>query len=366
MWASLKRGILVIQSENSQAGARFEKLANVDKLDFLKMVGAAVAVGVVFSAAAAAMTLLLARSSVANANANAFWQAADNMRNVLADDKASASHLAKSNDVPVVTMPETDLGDVHADAGIAQPAPGNLYISDGCGGEFLAATERDIQISIKDSLVEVQIMQTFVLPGTDGNPAQDARFHAVLPKHALYSSFRVVTRHHDLIGEYANHSELEYGDAAHISRTRQLKTRGLVRVYESPQPLASNALSSDPLIDLLEGESIVVTYRYQVPLDSFDGMKHFSVALADPVYPQDSQQDSYFFPGASNMTARTAATVWVKWIESMDGSANHSVAPRKLLDAPTDVSLEYKRGRITDATWRTTNALPGDQFKLIW
>ncbi len=361
MWTIFKKAILTKAAADTQKDG---------KLDFFKMICAAVAVGLGFSLAAAAATLLLARSTTANAN-NAVI--AESTSGRIADDETYAgSNLAMSGDLFDTTISQSGHGKVDLDTETHQPTPGNLFIADGCGGEFIAAIERDFQIVVKDGQVEIQIMQTFVLPGTDGNRTNatlDASFHAVLPKNALYSSFRVVTRNRDWIGQYtdhADHADLDYDQNDFLTDAGKLQKRGLLRVYESLQPLASNTLSTDPMLDLREGESIVVTYRYLMPIDSVNGLKQISIALSDPIYPQDPQQDSDFFLSASNGFGRTSTSVWVAWIGLSADPLRATFLPKILRTALANLSLEYQHDQITGASWQTADVQQGDQFILAW
>ncbi len=352
MWAKFKKPILTKTSASLQTEG---------KLDFFKMVCAAMAVGLAFSVAAAVVTLLLAQSATANANNTLFAESTSQPGT--ANDAGDRRHLAAVAVSADSVSSASALNNPNPVVRIHQPAPGNLLISDGCGGEFIAATERDFQIIVKDGVIDVQVMQTFVLPGTDANTFMDASFHAVLPKDALYSSFRVVTSNRDLIGEYNQHADLN--GTYHPEDAGKLQTRGVVRVYESSQPVASNTFSSDPLLDLVEGESIIVTYRYLMPIKSIDGVKQISIAVTDPIYPQDLQQDTHFLP-ATKIDGRITATVWVVWQGSSANSRGAAAFPKKLRSAPTNLLLEQQRGRITGAIWQTTDVQPGDQFTLAW
>ncbi len=232
-------------------------------VNFLTMFAVAIAVGVVFSTAAAALALMLARASTANVNTNAIEASSDNDW-----DSRDGLKILKTDIISPVKRAEfavaIDGGDAQFnESNSLQPAPGNLLVADGCVVVPLVATERDFRVTIKGNIAEVQVMQTFVIESNDREATENATFHAVLPKGALYSSFRVQTSQHDLIGQYSIDTIRDDDDT-----TGQLKLQGMIRVFESRQDQSLSTLSSDPLMDLRDGETVVVTYRYQMPIVS--------------------------------------------------------------------------------------------------
>ena len=315
--------------------------------DFLKMLAAAIVVGTAFSAVAATIIMIVA--SVSPATASAAESSGDSGWVARHELLTQPSDLAES----FVAHTDDDRVAGHdADLEAHLPAPGNLYFSGGCHGTILVAGERDVQITIKGNVAEVQIMQTFVVQPMDDSETDTAVFHAVLPQGASYSSFRVQSRGQDLLGQYAYHDNMDT-DQTHAAR--QLQAKGLVRVYESIQPTAINALTSDTLFDIAGGETIVVTYRYQMPVEFRDGNKHLSVALADPRHSDDDGH----LPLAAHPD--TAVSVWVMWADGQTFAQ-----PKTLLEAPRGLTLERRHGRIEGASWSAANVTSGDTFHLAW
>ncbi|NJR71696.1 MAG: hypothetical protein HC782_00440 [Gammaproteobacteria bacterium] len=155
--------------------------------DIVKMLSAAVAVGVMFSAIAAGIAMLLAHSSTAYAAdikappANSLWVAQHNL-------------WVLKNDIDVNTKASTInmTNDIDDDMNVA--SPGNIYLSDGCGSVPIVAIERDWQVSIHGDIADIQVMQTFVIPITDSaTPSieESGYFSVTLPREAIYTSFRL-------------------------------------------------------------------------------------------------------------------------------------------------------------------------------
>ncbi|MEI6738218.1 MAG: hypothetical protein WCL29_07050, partial [Pseudomonadota bacterium] len=161
--------------------------------NFLKMLAAAIAVGVVFSAAAATLALMLARTSTANASTNAIEASSDSDSDSGGGLKILSNDVISSDRQPEFAVAAGDDDSKFNESNSLQPAPGNLFVTDGWGSVQLVSTELDFQVTIKGDIAEVQVMQTFVIESNDGNATEHATFHAVLPRGAQYSSFRVQT-----------------------------------------------------------------------------------------------------------------------------------------------------------------------------
>ncbi|MEI6738522.1 MAG: hypothetical protein WCL29_08605, partial [Pseudomonadota bacterium] len=173
---------------------------------------------------------------------------------------------------------------------------------------------------------------------------------------------------HDLIGQYANDTNWDTNNPAEV---RQLRSQGMVRVFESRQAPSANMLSSDTLMDLHHDETVVVSYRYQIPIEQKDGKEGFSVALADPIYNDD--EADYAQPGTIIAAAKTAVSVWVVWVNpaantgaSASVGINTTTAPKKILAAPPGVMFEHRGGHVEGASWASPIVQAGDKFQLSW
>jgi len=146
-------------------------------------------------------------------------------------------------------------------------------MEDGCGSTSIVATERDWRITIKDDVADIQVMQTFVIPTTGAGETtieEGGYFGAVLPLGAIYTSFRIQRQSHELLGNYAGHTNWSNWDDDDHGEVARLKARGWVRMYENNHASGVTHLSSDSLHGLKQGETEVVTYRYRVAVDNID------------------------------------------------------------------------------------------------
>jgi hypothetical protein len=317
------------------------KFANVDfntlTHDFVKMFAAAIMVGLSFSVIAAAVSLMLAHTSTAYASQpSALWVSQHGFW-VLKDD---------------VEFLADDVDGVDTDADALLPSPGHFHLGDGCGSTPIVATERDWQVSIKGDMADIQVMQTFLIHLTDGAGSsieESGYFGAVLPRDAIYTSFRVQTQSHDLLGKYAGGTNWDVEDASEIA---QLKSHGLVRVYENRQPTGVTHLSSDTIHGIKQGETVVVTYRYSVPVDSM-GYQESGIRLA----LHDDQ-----------LTDEARNSVWIDW-----ANAALLAQPRAVINAPRGLNIERSPNgkRIIAASYEnigsaTSMKKDNNQFQLRW
>lgn len=359
--------------------------------DFLKMFAAAILLGALFSVLAASVVLMLSASRDANAGA---WVDRDGLK-VLKQEvqTAQTTQTAQVSNAEQgafiqaafdVREPEARSDNVLPDF----PAtPGSLFLGEGCGSDLLTAIEREWYVTVEEKHVEVQVMQTFLLPlaqpGTDSDDVLNARFYAQLPKGATYSHFRVDTEGGVALGHKSDDANWDADDA---TTAMTLAKRGVIRIFAYQSHGAHgadgvNTLSSDIVAGVRAGETVIVTYRYRVPHHNVtrSGETLISVALNEP-----REDEETFVPGggvtsrngtndfthepeeASPTRPFTTGTVWVEW---------KAHAPNKITDMPhgsvierTPVTAKGAKpaSRITGLSW-TTSRLDGlDQFQLAW
>ncbi len=318
---------------------------NIIKHDFVKMLAAAIMVGLTFSVFAAAVSLILAHTSTAYAGQvtspppSALWVSQHGLWVLKHDDDLIASDI--------------DADDTDTDPQLS--SPGHIHLGDGCGSTPIVATERDWQVTIKGDLADIQVMQTFIIQTTDGaDPSieESGHFGAVLPRGAIYTSFRVQTNTHDLYGKYAGDTNWDAEDNNEIA---QLKSSGLVRVYEYRHPNGVTHLSSDTMHGLKQGETVVVTYRYSVPVENM-GRHEAAIRLA----LHDDQ-----------LTDEARNSVWINWANA--ATPRTSTQPKAVINAPRGLNIERTANgkRIVAASFENivlTKSAQKDnnQFQLRW
>ncbi len=318
--------------------------------DFVRMIIAAVAVGVVFSAGAATLTLLLSGPT----NATVGQDPANATQSIPAHKRAVFQHNAQ-NIKPALAAPSAEPGEMlDRFLPATQPAPSNLFVLDGCGGRLIYASERDIQITISCDRAEVQVMQTFVVESNDRHTPQTALFQASLPSGADFQSLRIQTDRTTLLGQFSNGAagiDTPDDDA----EARRLNSQGLVRYFQSSQPSAENTITTDLLTGLMSGESLVVVYRYQIPVKSVAGIAAISLALANTP-DLNPIADGI---GQRQQQTDTATSIWVIWTD----------APKKMVRPPLGLIIERSgngAGRIEAASWQSATLPPNGKFQLAW
>jgi hypothetical protein len=337
---------LIWKRQQRSPQARVDRLHFVEQ-DFLKMFAAAIAVGIAFSAAAVGVALLLsytananaAVSAVINEKVNSVWTAQNGLYVLKKEVDNNAAPAASDENV---------------DDDDNQATPGNLYIGDGCGSTPIIASERDWQITVKGKIADIQVMQTFIMPN-DG--VGSAYFHAVLPKGAQYSNFRIQTNQHDLIGQYASDTNW---DADNLAEINQLKSKGMVRVFEHRTPQSHTLLSSDTVMDLVEGEMVIVTYRYQVAVDNLNPQQAaIDLAINMPALTND---EDYTAKTGSMNRHKTRTSIWMTW------AGSETNLPIKMIDAPNGFTIERTKAtkRIVAASWENVTPKNNQPFQLRW
>ena len=319
--------------------------------DFLKLAAYAVASGVAFSALAIGVTLAVSRDSEAQTTAPA-WVERDRMF-VLADE------IDTSADVGVGSAVQDIEDDTAAFADYA--SPGSLYIGDGCGAEEVSATEREWMVSIDGKVATVQVMQTFLMP--DG-PAPDAEhlhdreagwafFSATLPKGATFLSLALDTTAKRLTAKVQSldlHHDFDYD--AHKRITREAQARGELPIYMNDAP-DNPHINTVEVFDLKAGETIVVTYRYQINIEKDNGRALLSLPLQTMGEVNDEETVE------PSQTNAATGTVWIEWKSPRS-------APRLSDVFPANATVEQNQNGIVGMNWSTNRIAPGEKFTLGW
>ena len=311
--------------------------------DFLKMFAYAVASGIAFSALAIAVTLAVSRNSDAqNRHEPSQW--------VRIDDAQSMFVLETEVEVTPENVeeeaPSTFAADREADA---EPTPGSLYVGEGCGSEPVATLEREWFVTINGGVVEVEVQQVFLLPvrltadsdDVEGlaEPRDVLWFHALLPNGARFVSLKLDTARDRRIGRWMDASTLDDRD--------QPLTNREIRTYIFAGAGVS-ALTTEPLGGLLDGETVVVTYRYQMPVVKDENGHHLRLMLASDMSDRDDDQVA---------VDQTLGTIWIEW---------KGLAAPSQLSVPHGTTVERRHGKVVGALWVSPRIGPAETFDLRW
>ena len=313
--------------------------------DFLKLFAYAVASGAAFSALAIAVTLAVSRNSEAQVRtAESGWvKSGDHQSMFVLEGEAGASTAF------------ADMATETADANVVEhddtitPTPGSLYVGDGCEGVPLMPIEREWFVSIKGDVATVQVQQAFAVPAMyqqandNGDDTREAFsgpwFHALLPKGAQFISLTVDAQHGRRIGRWIGEVDRDDND--------QPLKNGDIRTYTYAGGDVTS-LSSEPITALLEGETVVVTYQYQMLVASSGAGRQLRLVLAAEDVDETSDQPTTPLP---------AGAVWVEWRDA--------VAPT-LQRVPVGASVERRRGNIVGLSWASQHISPSEEFVLGW
>jgi|GEM_PF-4074599 len=313
--------------------------------DFLKLFGFAVASGIAFSALAIAVTLAVSRNSEAQVRAaeSGWVESGDHQSMFLLEGEAGAS--AEFADV---ATDSADSDVVEHDDTIT-PTPGSLYVGDGCEGVKLMPMEREWSVSIKGEVADVQVQQTFAVPAVyqqemdDGGDLREARsgpwFHALLPGGAQFMSLTVDAQHGRRIGRWIGEADRD--------DTEKPLNNGDIRTYTYTGG-GVTSLSSEPITALVEGETVVITYRYQIPVASSGAGRQLRLVLAPEAFDETGDQ---------SITQLPAGAVWVEFKDA--------VAPA-LQRVPVGATVERRRGNIVGLSWASQHISPSEEFVLSW
>jgi len=313
--------------------------------DFLKLFAYALISGIAFSALVIAVTLAVSRNSEAQIRAaeSGWVESGDDQSMFLLEGEAGTSAefadlLAETADVEVFEHDDT-----------ITPTPGSLYVGDGCEGVPLMPMEREWFVSIKGEVAEVQVQQTFSVPpayqqdNDDGDDLRDARsgpwFHALLPKGAQFISITVDAQHGRRIGRWIGEADRD--------DTEKPLNNGDIRTYTYTGG-GVTSLSSEPITALVEGETVVITYRYQIPVASSGAGRQLRLVLAPEAFDETGDQ---------SITQLPAGAVWVEFKDA--------VAPA-LQRVPVGATVERRRGNIVGLSWASQHISPSEEFVLSW
>jgi hypothetical protein len=354
--------------------------------DFLRMLVAAIAMGAAFSVFAAGVVLLLTNSR----DANAQWTPADGSDGLMILKSEVAQQVKETSrddsaesEKSVFVLPVAM--DSASDMPSFDPTPGNLYLGEGCGSDPIVAVERDWFVSVEQSRINVRVMQTFMLPIAKHEQSAEpitARFYANLPAGARLRTMKVDSDRGELLG--VNASQADW-DADDIATVKSYSARGEIRMFEYRAPHAKSAtLSSDVIDGIVSGETIVVTYQYEMPLNAAKSLESLALALDDTPYDviegTSSPSRGFGDSAADNKTDAnrdlshewieesnaesfqrpiTTGTVWVEW---------KADAPKSLRNAPLGSVIERdsKSNAIKGLSWTTPRIASLEQFNLVW
>ena len=222
------------------------------------------------------------------------------------------------------------------DAEEFQPYPGMLAIGNGCGGEIVDALERDWNVTIDGKNIDVRVMQTFVVP--DGE-ATVAMFNALVPSGSRLLRLTVHTAGSDWQGKVF--------DAKTYARLTAAEFRSLSRKRLLVVQNDDGAISTDAIVNIAASEAVIVEYTYRTSVDESQKTHNLMIALANGSYPLSKTTDSSAANGA----------VWVEW---------NGGKPTKLINVPSDVTLESSGTRITGLSWEARRLQDNARFQLAW
>lgn len=277
--------------------------------DFLKMFTAAVLCGLAVSVAAAGLTLLLTPSA-----------------------EAAALGASKNGD----------------DKDSMDATPGTLIVGGDCEGVALDATERDWHIRIDGKMIEVRVMQTWILPAdTDGA----AVFQAQLPRNATLRKLSAQTASREWVGRMI--SQPVYEKLSEADYRRLILNRLLV--VQSPEA----EITSSPIVGLQAGDAVVVQYTYAIYSRTSRGVDALELPLQSP--DNGSAFDNLPADGmlaiAPTRRPVTPGSVWVEW---------SGQRPSQLLSVPGQSEIERSAGSVTGLSWASPALQPGARLRLSW
>ncbi len=319
--------------------------------DFLKLAAYAVASGVAFSALAIGVTLAVSRDSEAQTTAPA-WVERDRMF-VLADEIDTGADAGVGSAVQDIEDDTAAFAD--------ESSPGSLYVGDGCGPEEVRAIEREWMVSIDGNVATVQVMQTFLMP--DG-PAPDAEhlhdrevglafFSATLPMGATFLNMTLDTAAKRLTAKVRPLESRHDFDYEVLKRiTREAQARGELPITVN-DPKDNPYINTVEVFDLKAGETIVVTYRYQINIEKDNGRALLSMPLQTMGEVNDDE------PVEPSQTNAATGTVWIEWKSPRS-------APRMFDVFPANATVEQNQNGIVGMNWSTNRIAPGEKFMLGW
>ncbi len=229
--------------------------ANFSVADFLQMLFATIASGVVVSMLAAAIALFLAQ----NANAE-----------TIASAKPSPTAVVEN--------------------GQFQPTPGTLLIHADCAPDPVTAIERDWNVTITARNFDIRVMQTFIVPEGE---ASTATFTAALPDGAKLLRLSAHTAGNVWQGKLltaAAHHRLTTTDLQKLTRQR------LLAVHND-----DGVITTDSIINLTETEAVTVEYTYRLA-NSAANVNKLQLSLVNDAHHENTTEQ-----------APPKGSVWVEW-----------------------------------------------------
>lgn len=226
--------------------------------DFLRMIAAAIAAGLVISMVAATLAMLLSRTAEA------------------APATAPTANLA---------------------------GPGILAAGMGCDSVPIEALERDWWVKIEGRRAVVRVMQSFLLP-EDSEGA--AVFSAFLPGKAVLQSLNLQTTQAEYAARIMTRNE---SDAIEADAYRTLTRQSLIVTTD-----AQGEISTSLLPGLEESRVVTIAYAYAIPVEFTGGKAHLALPLTETRF---SSLDASMETGAIAAREPSRGSVWVEWTGSL-------------------------------------------------
>jgi hypothetical protein len=204
-------------------------------------------------------------------------------------------------------------------------------------------------------------MQTFVMPDGVALDPEDLNdqetslpsFSATLPKGATFLSLALDTTAKRLTAKVQPldlHHDFDYD--AHKRMTRTAQARGELPITVN-DPKDNPYIYTGEVFDLKAGETIVVTYRYQINVEEDNGRALLSLPLQTMGEVHDDE------PVEPSETNAATGTVWIEW-------KNPRSAPRVFDVFPANATVEQNQNGIVGMNWSTNRIAPGEKFTLGW
>ncbi|MBL8513911.1 MAG: hypothetical protein JNJ55_07955 [Betaproteobacteria bacterium] len=226
-------------------------------IDFLRMIGAAIASGLVISIVAATLAMLLSRTA----------------------DAAPSTFVSPTQE--------------------SLAYPGVLAVGMGCDSVPIEATDRDWWVKIEGRRATVRVMQSFLMPeDSEGS----AVFTAVLPKKAALLSLSLQTTQADFDARILTSAQSITLDA---DAYREFTRQSLLATIEP-----NGEVTTSPLPGLEESRVVTVTYTYSVPVEISEGKPHLTLPLTETRF---SALDALMEPDTRVARNPRRGAVWVEW-----------------------------------------------------
>lgn len=283
--------------------------------ELFKMLAMSILCGLAVSIAAAGITLLLTRTAEAQ--------------------PVQIAPSASPGDKRIA-----DDGDDHEEI---PPAPGILLLGEGCEAVVVNAIERDWQVRINASSVDVRVMQTFQLPA---DPPEAAFFQLQLVRGAHMKRIAAQTAAREWTGDLISMDEYErLSPAAYLQRSRH-------RLLATQT--GHGTVMTSPFLGLKANELLTIEYTYAMTLEAQSGATGLALQL-DAGEERLPRADDRVHGDIAAHAIRGA--VWVEW------TGRH---PSRVIGLPVDADIEQSASQIEGFSWTTGALEPGARLQLSW